>query len=491
ADTVFGPIVNEHFGQPDEAGRHLHFVHGGDERPPRAKAAWALIDLRLISVVMGLLSLLCMHALGRACCPERPRIADTAVLLVSCLPMWSFLHGVLNSDDLATLLATATLLALVRLSRSDAPTLRSAMAIGLLLGLALLTKLTTLFLAPLAAITFAVVGAREVRAGRSRRALQLVGTAFVTATAISGWWFVRNLQLYGDPLAMQVHDASFPGIADAYVWPYFWNMFLPNVFASLLGCFGWFSLPPHPVLYWGGAAFTLLALIGLARLACERAVPKPQPMWLLLAACVLVFAGTAHFNLKVPQPQGRLLFPAIGPAAVLLAAGLVRITEMLHISRCSAWLRTLPPLTAGVVLLAWFMPAFDPALAPAPAHLASLVGDIVEVGTRTSITWLEPAPGTTTKAPPTLRWSVANDDAAKHYTLYAYDEHNRVWLASYEWSHGLIVLQGGEAVVPAAAWSLLPTDRDVFLKLRRVPDWRAGERLGDVPVSAPLRIRRQ
>ncbi|HEX5052655.1 MAG TPA: DUF2142 domain-containing protein [Planctomycetota bacterium] len=491
-DTVFGPILNPDFGQPVAAGTHLRFVHGGDERAPRARAARVLLDLRLVSVALGLLSLLCVRALARACCPERPVLGDVAALLTACLPMWSFLHGVLNSDNLAILMATATLLALVRFVRSEAPTWRGAASIGLLLGLALLAKLTTLFLAPLAAVAFTLVAAREIRAGRGRRALLPAGVALAVAALVCGWWFVRNLQLYGDPLAMRVHDAAFPGIAPQYVWPFFWNGFLPQVFASLLGCFGWFTLPPPRALVAAGGVAAALAGLGLMRLALDRPrAPMPRPLWLLFGTCALVFAATAHFNTKVPQPQGRLLLVAVGPAAVLFATGLLRAGAMLRVARQARWFAALPPLVAGAVLVAWFRPAFDPALAPAPAHHASLVGDIVSGTTQPAIGWLEPAAGSTLAAPPRLRWRAAEPAPGAIYSLYAYDARGRVWLATHEWSHGEILLQGGEAVLPEGAWALLPKDRDVFLELRAVPDWRAGERLGQMPVSTALRCRRE
>jgi hypothetical protein len=44
--------------------------------------------------------------------------------------------------------------------------------------------------------------------------------------------------------------------------------------------------------------------------------------------------------------------------------------------------------------------------------------------------------------------------------------------------------------LPASTWALLPTDRDVFLQLRCVPDWSIGERREWMPISAPLRVRR-
>ncbi len=288
--------------------------------------------------------------------------------------MWSFLHGVLNNDVLAITLATATVLALVHALQAERPRARGAIAIGALLGLAALTKLTALCLAPLALATAAELLVRARRAGTLRVVVRHVALAAAVAAAVGGWWFVRNVALYGDPLAMAAHDASFPALPAEHRWTYFTGVFLPDAARSLLGTFGWFSQRPPVALVWTGSAVAAIAVLGLVRACAERERPLvPRPAWLLLGAIALVGAGAAWFNLRVAQPQGRLLLPAAGPAAVLLAAGLVRASAALPHRR---WLTALLPLTAALVLLVHFRPAFAPELAPAPPWHRALVGAI-------------------------------------------------------------------------------------------------------------------
>ncbi|MFY9344325.1 MAG: glycosyltransferase family 39 protein, partial [Planctomycetota bacterium] len=159
-DTVFGPRLNEQFGVPDAAGRHLKFQHGSGQ------GEVVLLLLRLVSVLLGAITVMLVHRLGTAVCPGTPRVADLAALLVACLPMFSFLHGVLNNDVLATTLATATTLELVRLATAERLARWPAVRLGLLLGLALLTKLTTLFLLPLLAVALVPPFARALAQDR-------------------------------------------------------------------------------------------------------------------------------------------------------------------------------------------------------------------------------------------------------------------------------------------------------------------------------------
>lgn len=488
-DTVFGPLLNPSFGDATSPSRHLHFLHG---QPP----ARLLVGLRLVSVLLGALTIWLVHRLARACCPGQPRVADLAAVLVACLPMWSFLHGVLHNDVLASTLSCATTLALVRVLQAERPTWGHTLGLGLLLGAALLTKLTCLFLLPLAGVALLPVLRREHRAGRLRALAGKLAVAGVLAFAVAGWWYVRNVQLYGEPLAMSAHEQLFPPLPPELRWPYFsgsapWPdsvpSFLPTVFTSLFGCFGWFSLPPHPALVSVGAGIAAVALLGLVRGRFDRdRAGAVRHGWLLLTAAALVFAAAAQFNWKTPQPQARFLFPAIGPAAVLLAAGLVRASAMLPHRR---WLLLLPPLTAAVVFGWWFRPAFAIELAPAPAWHRSLVGGIVATAGELTIQ-LQP-PGTHPSAtPPTLRWTDPGAPADARYTFYVYDRQGRVWLATHEWTHGSLLLQGGEATLPAAAWAFVPSGVDLLCKLRRVPT-NPTDDPARLPTSESLPIRRQ
>ncbi len=476
-DTVFGPSINPEFGAPDKASRHLKFRHGSGQ------GDGVLFGLRLLSVLFGALTVWLVHRLGRACCPEQPRVADLAALLVACLPMFSFLHGVLNNDVLATPLATLTLLLVVRTLRSDAPNWRHGLGLGLAVGAALLTKMTTLFLLPLSGLALAVACARG---DRSRRPawLYVGGIALLVAALTTTPMLWRNYDLYGDPLGLAAHDAAFTPIPPEYRWNVFVDGFLPNVFRSVFGTFGWFSLQPPTLLVVVGAAVAALALLGLLRAAKERTGSfRPHSLWLLLAALALVFAGTAHFNWKAPQPQARLLFPAIGPAAVLLAAGLLRLVANLPHRR---WFAALPPLVAIVVFFAWFRPAFAADLAAAEPWHRALVGHIVHRTAEPTIIWLDPLPSSTLM-PMTLRWADREAPADTRYTLYAYDDAGRVLLATHEWSHGGIVMRNGEATLPGTLNPFL-LNRDCTFVLRRVPA-TADEDPATLPTSPPLRLR--
>jgi len=480
-DVVFAPRQNPGFGAAEEAGGALHFLH---ERAPAPLLNW----LRMISALLGGVTVVAVHRLGRACCPRAPRVADLAALLVACLPMWSALHGVLNNDVLAATLSALTLLALVRTAQRERVRARDAGWVGLLLGLAWLTKLTTLFLGGLAALTALVLWLR----GRARLHTLLLGGA--GAAAVSGWWFWRNLELHGDLLGMSAHDASFQPLPAELRWPYLLGLdtsgpaFTPELFASLFGRFGWFSVPPHPFLPWCGAAVTAIALVGLLQAWFDRdRVFRPRAAWLLIAACAAVFAGTAYFNYTSYQPQARLLFPAAAPGAVLLAAGLVRFSAGAVFRRAAI---ALLPLAAAAVFFGTFAKPLAPALARGPADHRSLVGGIVEPAVAPSIRWLTAAPTAPQAAAPTLRWRDPGAAPETRYTLYAFDAAGRVWLATHEWTAGNLAIGGDSYALPDVVWGFLPVGVPLSLRLRRVPADEV-ERPRDLPCTPPLTITRR
>ncbi|MEZ6036103.1 MAG: DUF2142 domain-containing protein [Planctomycetota bacterium] len=476
-DTVFGPRRNPAFGATDQPSRFLHFQH--ERRPDRL-----LFGLRLLSVWFGAITIALTHRLARVACPDVPRVADLAALLIATLPMWSYLHGVLNSDSLAICLSTAVLLQFAQLLRDERPGAPRAAATGLLLGLAWITKTTTMFLGGIAGLIAVVLCWRARRRADLPRALGLAALTAATALAVSGAVFWRNAALYGDPLAMHAHDQLFspPPMWSELRWNYLFGLdvtlpdgtrvpvpdaFVPTVFTSLFGRFGWFAVPPHPALVVCGAVTTALALLGLLRAAFDAdRRTLPRPLWLLVTAGALVLLGTAWFNLGAPQPQGRLLLPAVAPAAILLAAGLVRASERLPGRR---WLLLFLPATAFAVLFATFRPALDPALAPAPVDQRTLVGGIVAEVAQPAIAWRTETSATPLGDAPTLRWTDPDAPDGTRYTLYAFDERGRVWLATHEWTAGQLVIDGGEWTFAAAAWQFLPRGVPVQLRLRRVP----------------------
>jgi 4-amino-4-deoxy-L-arabinose transferase-like glycosyltransferase len=205
-----------------------------------------------------------------------------AVAIFALNPMLLTMSSSVQNDTLALVLGLLALeLALGRLS--DRPTFCSGFLVGAVAGVAVLTKLTA---------WAAVVAVAAWLIWRHRRgALQPLTVFIVAVVAVSGWWFTRNIVLYGDPTAaagVQRSGVSFPpyhldgasGVAHileqlvTYLW-------LPTEYVRNL-----ISAPTalQAALFVATAAVLVGALI-------RRHSWRMVPCWLIVSTAILSIAS--------------------------------------------------------------------------------------------------------------------------------------------------------------------------------------------------------
>jgi 4-amino-4-deoxy-L-arabinose transferase-like glycosyltransferase len=254
-----------------------------------------LIGLLEFCAAVVLVGMLMRRLLGRSW----PSVAVVAIFALN--PMLLTMSSSVQNDTLALVLGFLALeLALGRLS--EQPAFRSALFVGVVAGLAVLTKLTA-WPAVLAIAAWLVWRHR----GDALRPL----TAFVVAVlAVSGWWFVRNIVLYGDPTAAagvrragfsfdayHVHGAaSIAHILEELV-TYLW---LPTEYVR-----NFISAP----LALKGALVVVTAAVLLAgpiRIQLWRAVPR----WLLVSTGLVSIASwlVTHLSYQAVAPRVAYMF---------------------------------------------------------------------------------------------------------------------------------------------------------------------------------------
>ncbi len=242
----------------------------------RLAAPWgelgALHALRLFSVLLGALGLLVGYGVVRAALPGRPTIALGAAAFAGTLPMHVAMTAAVNNDVLAELMLGLVALVALRL-RWETWTPRRALALGILLGLALLTKLQSYVAVGVAvgALAWEAVGAARQGARPWARALGLGAIMLGTALLLVLPWLWRNLRLYGwgDPLGMVRHGQVVVGQLTtaqlaAQIGP--WALIRQGAvttFHSFWGQFGWMGVPLDGRIYAALALVSALALVGL------------------------------------------------------------------------------------------------------------------------------------------------------------------------------------------------------------------------------------
>ena len=259
--------------------------------------------------------------------PATPRRAFLAAGLLVFLPVHVYMSAMLSEEIWVALLTSGLLVGVALDLAQDraASSPARAAALGVLGGLALLTKLSGLIGVLAAASAYAVEGWRrgEVRAGLAR------GLALgAVAAAVGGWFYLRNLVAYGYlyPQDLEVHAVMFrmpPGTRTLvdYLWIPLATFRDPQVFAPdlLRSVWGttyvtvWFDAHRHFLPGSGEAvtrAGTALAVLGLLPTAAflagvargvRRFLAGPGgPDAVLLAAVALTLAGYVGFTASNP-----------------------------------------------------------------------------------------------------------------------------------------------------------------------------------------------
>jgi 4-amino-4-deoxy-L-arabinose transferase-like glycosyltransferase len=294
------------------------YVHGPDEHFPFGGITLAVYLVRWMTVLIGAGVVWLTHRIGLKVFPDQPALALGVAALVAFNPQFLYLSGAVNNDVPAALWGPAVLLVCVRVVE-EGPRTRTDVVLGVLFGLALLTKIHLVVLLVPIELAYGLT-LRQERDGRAflRANLIILGLAVL----ISGWWFGRNQILYGDPLGVGAHSQLWNSRSPSEGW---WaiEQELPYLWSSLWGRLGYGQVVMPQVVYHGLLIFTVFALAGYL-------VPRRRILSLATSAVmvvtVLVFvAWVLYYTLVQPAgARGRFLFPALPAIAILLIGGLSR-----------------------------------------------------------------------------------------------------------------------------------------------------------------------
>lgn len=283
--------------------------------------------------------------------PSNSALALAAAAFVAFLPQHLATVSQVGNDVLAELLLAAVLYVLLR--RMTEGRLQIAegrlqvgggrrrmvggqIALGVLLGLILITKTTAYIALPLA------VGVLIWRWRRERADLRAVlaqgAAVFVPAAVIALPWYARNLSVYGWPdfLGLQRHDAIVVGqlrAADFIAqngWPAYWQRAVEWTFKSFWGVFGWMGVWLDNRVYFALALLSGLAVAGLGWqiVSCGSGIQDRRlkigeggGRIVLVFSALFTLLAYAWYNTQFLQHQGRYLFTALIPIALAFAAG--------------------------------------------------------------------------------------------------------------------------------------------------------------------------
>ncbi len=379
------------------------------------KTTLATVALRLLGIIPGLLTIWFVYPIAQTVTRDK-RVALLAMGLTAFNPMFLQVMTALGNDGLVIALSTLSLHVILGAVTADTNENGFSPAriavIGVLIGLASLSKVSGLLLLPIAAAGIlgrALMQPERMPFGRRAAAVFAQGMGVLGLWAlIAGWWYLRNLQLYGDftgtsimARMMTPRDLT---LAEALSE---WQGFK----MSYIAMFGQFAAPADDIVYAGFDALLIASGIGL--LIClgqtiwqsRRLAGAPQdgaqrlPMLgvgLLALHVLLLLVSVLRWTMMTPASHGRLIFPGIAAVSTLMAIGVTqigalaaRLTRMrlarlpLGVSVTGVFVIIPLLIVAGIAPFRYIWPAYEPPLvSEMPADLIPVqqrMGNLAEV----------------------------------------------------------------------------------------------------------------
>ncbi|NLE43641.1 MAG: glycosyltransferase family 39 protein [Chloroflexi bacterium] len=357
---LLGQLTSERF--PPELPTHT--LEYEDHQPPlyymlAAPLFWLsggnVLVLRLFSVGLGAGILILAYRTIRILFPARPYLAVSTAALIAFIPQHLAMMAGVNNDVLGELMVAAILCTLMDyiVHHRD-----RAWWVGILLGLALLTKTTAYPMIGVAVCAVLIRWYRDRLGWRwiARQAVWFLGPALM----VSAPWFARNGLVYGwtDPFGLGRHTQVVEGQPRSSEWlaNYGWlgltQRLVRTTFRSFWGQFGWMGVVlPVWAYRMLGVTSALWGVGFIWWLPDFRRLTAPQKAGLavLAVSALLTVLAFLWYNLTFVQHQGRYLFPALIPVGLVIALSI------------ETWGKLLPVPARAPVTIALFvgLAAFD------------------------------------------------------------------------------------------------------------------------------------
>lgn len=357
--AVRQPNIHSDMGVPTADGNANAMLHTAAEDFPWRGAALAIHAARFASVLLSTLTMLFAYLIaGEFFTRVDGRDALlrlTTMVFVACVPMFAFISGSINNDNAAVFFSTLGFWFALRLLRQVNLSVRAGIIAGVITACGALSKSSALGLLGLFGVASLMTLWRHTPHARFNKSTLLTlikfnGVMLTVTLLISGWWFVRNITLYGDWLGWNGFLDAVGRRDGAMTWAQLWSE--RGGFAdSYWGVFGTLNVLLPEWLYTALNVMAALAFIGLIRavisrcnfsvfnqsnnagiphLRTECAVRNDRAAVLLALFWVaLIFVALIRWTSLTPASQGRLMFPCIAVIGAAMAYGLARIHRVI------------------------------------------------------------------------------------------------------------------------------------------------------------------
>lgn len=309
---------------------HNQWLHN----PTRGEAGdtgLALSILRGFSMVLGGFTLYFVYLVSRIMfirldIPHAPLLAIAPILLVASIPTFVSISSSYNNDNLVTTLYAGGVYWCVRMWHRREINTVDIGVVSLILAMIALTKINGLSLFGIVYLSL-FVGVWRGHYSR-QSALRLFGISLTIAMLLAGWWYVRNWDLYGDPLALEATQSLWSREFEIAETSGDFGAELGRIYRSFWFMIGYLHLPLYGVngLYIYAGVLSLVGIVGVGGWMFRRNNNQSNDIiGLLMLVCLTISTTLLIGTRSVDISYGRLLFPALIGFAPIMILGIYHI----------------------------------------------------------------------------------------------------------------------------------------------------------------------
>lgn len=276
---------------------------------PGGKVLDRLALMRMLSALMGAVTVLLVFLFLRELLPGSSWTWPAGALLVAFQPLFGFMSGGLNNDNLLYLTAAGVLWGVARAFRRGLSPATGAL-IGGFLGVGLISKFTLIGFIPAAVLAVSILGWRESRLDRARAMGGMAWALGLALAPVVGYLILNHFVWARSAIPGGV--GSLPGLAGRRFSfteevSHVWQLYLPHLwmrpqftswplwstwFIGFIGRFGWLDYG-FPGSVYEAARVVALLIVALAGTQLVRGRVALRQRLGELAVYVLAVVGLA------------------------------------------------------------------------------------------------------------------------------------------------------------------------------------------------------